>query len=179
VEYEWDFTMKNGEEVQIRPIRPEDEPMLVKFHETLSDRTVYQRYLQMLKLSQRVAHERLTRICFIDYARHMALVAERRSPATGEREVVAVGRLNGLINPEAEFAIVVADAYQKQGLGGELLRLLIDIGKKEGVEAIVADVLAENSGMLKTAQRLGFKLDREIGDPTVSARLELKAPATV
>ncbi len=58
----------------IRPIRPEDEPLMVRFHEKLSDRTVYLRYFQPLKLSQRVAHERLTRICFIDYDREMALV---------------------------------------------------------------------------------------------------------
>ena len=65
-EYVGSWTARDGEEFSIRPIRPEDEPMLVKFHETLSERTVYQRYLQMLGLKQRVAHERLTHICFID-----------------------------------------------------------------------------------------------------------------
>ena len=68
---------KNGEEVVIRPIRPEDEPMMVDFHKELSERSVYLRYFQPLKFSQRTAHERLTRICFIDYNREMALVAER------------------------------------------------------------------------------------------------------
>jgi acetyltransferase len=75
------WTMKDGEEVLIRPIRPEDEPMMVKFHATLSERSVYLRYFHLMNLSQRVAHERLTRICFIDYDREMALVAERRNPA--------------------------------------------------------------------------------------------------
>ena len=70
--------------------------MMVKFHEALSERTVYQRYLQMLHLSQRIAHERLTRICFIDYARQMALVAEREVPGTGEKQIIAVGRLQGI-----------------------------------------------------------------------------------
>ena len=69
--------MKDGAEVLIRPIRPEDEPMMVKFHETLSERSVYLRYFHLMNLSQRIAHERLTRICFIDYDREMALVAER------------------------------------------------------------------------------------------------------
>ncbi len=83
-QYAGEWTMKDGTPVTIRPIRPEDEPLMVKFHETLSERSVYMRYFQPLKLSTRTAHERLTRICFIDYDREMALVAERRHPAGGE-----------------------------------------------------------------------------------------------
>ncbi len=174
VQYESDWTMKNGDPLCIRPIRPEDEPMMVKFHEALSERTVYQRYLQMLHLSQRIAHERLTRICFIDYARQMALVAEREIPGTGEKQIIAVGRLQGITGAtESEFAVVVADEYQKTGLGTELLRRLIEIGRAEGVKVITADILAENSAMQKVSEKLGFKLTREPGDPVVSARLEL------
>lgn len=174
VQYESAWTMKNGDPVVIRPIRPEDEPMMVKFHEALSERTVYQRYLQMLNLSQRIAHERLTRICFIDYARQMAIVAERELPGTGEKQIIAVGRLQGITGAtESEFAVVVADEYQKTGLGTELLRRLIEIGKAEGVKVITADILAENSAMQKVSEKLGFKLIREPGDPVVSARLEL------
>ena len=62
---------------------------------------------------------------------------------------------------------------QKQGLGSELLRRLIDIGKREGVKAIVADILAENTAMQKIAEKLGFKLQRELGETVVMARLEL------
>jgi acetyltransferase len=171
--YEAPFALKTGEKVVIRPIRPEDEEMMVRFHESLSERTVYQRYLQILNLSQRVTHERLTRICFIDYARQMALVAERVEPTTGRREIVAVGRLQGIALPEAEFAIVVSDDFQKQGLGNELLRRLIDVGRTEGVKVITAEILAENAAMQKVAERLGFKLLREIGDSVVAARLEL------
>ncbi len=174
VQYESDWTMKNGDPLCIRPIRPEDEPMMVKFHEALSERTVYQRYLQMLNLSQRIAHERLTRICFIDYARQMALVAEREVPGTGEKQIIAVGRLQGITGAtESEFAVVVADEYQKTGLGTELLRRLVEIGRAEGVKVITADILAENSAMQKMSEKLGFKLTREPGDPVVSARLEL------
>lgn len=174
VQYEGEWTMKNGDPVTIRPIRPEDEPMMVRFHEALSERTVYQRYLQMLNLSQRIAHERLTRICFIDYARQMALVAEREIPGTGEKQIIAVGRLQGITGAtESEFAVVVADEYQKTGLGTELLRRLIQIGRAEGVKVITADILAENSAMQKVSEKLGFKLIRELGDPVVSARLEL------
>jgi acetyltransferase len=147
-QYESVWQMANGEAITIRPIRPEDEPMMVAFHESLSERTVYQRYLQALNLSQRTAHERLTRICFIDYARQMALVAERKDPVTGRRAIIGVGRLQGLTGAsEAEFAIVVTDHFQKQGLGTELLRRLVGIARAEGVKVITADILAENTGM--------------------------------
>jgi acetyltransferase len=173
VRYEGAWTMKNGESVMIRPIRPEDEPMIVKFHETLSERTVYQRYLQMLKLSQRVAHERLTRICFIDYARQMALVVEHQNPESGESEIIGVGRLQGLRETESEFAIVLSDHAQGQGLGAEMLRRLIAVGKSEGVRTVIADILSENIAMQKVCQKQGFELTRELGDPVVQARLEL------
>ena len=173
-QYESPWTMRNGETGMIPPIRPEDEPMMVEFHESLSERTVYQRYLQALNLSQRTAHERLTRICFIDYARQMALVAERTDPATGKKSIIGVGRLQGLTAAaEAEFAIVVTAQFQRMGLGTELLRRLVDIGRAEGVKVITADILAENAGMQKTSEKLGFKIIRELGDPVVSVRLEL------
>jgi acetyltransferase len=90
IQYVAPWILKGGEEVQIRPIRPEDEPLMVKFHQKLSERTVYMRYFQPLKLSQRTAHERLTRICFVDYDREMALVTVRRGD-DGEPEIIAVG----------------------------------------------------------------------------------------
>lgn len=171
--YESRWNLKNGESVDIRPIRPEDEPALVKFHQTLSDRTVYSRYLQMLNLSQRTAHERLTKICFIDYSRQMALVAERANPQTGEREIIGVGRLQGIGGEEAEYAIVISDDYQKQGIGTEFLRRLVDIGRIEGVKVIVADILSDNTAMQKIAEKLGFKLKQEPGDNVMIARLTL------
>ena len=70
------WKMKDGTTVQVRPIRPEDEPLMVKFHATLSERTVYLRYFHMENLGARVAHERLLQKCFIDYDREMALVAD-------------------------------------------------------------------------------------------------------
>jgi acetyltransferase len=174
VQYEGRWTSPSGETLEIRPIRPEDEPQMVSFHESLSERTVYQRYLQLLNLSQRTAHERLTRICYIDYAHQMALVVERKDAATGKKQIIAVGRLQGLTGvPEAEFSIVISDEFQKQGLGTELLNRLIHIGRSEGVKVITADILAENNPMQKVAEKAGFKLTREMGETVVSARLEL------
>ncbi len=169
---EWKMT--DGRPVTIRPIRPEDEPAMVKFHETLSDRSVYLRYLHMMKLSQRVAHDRLTRICFIDYDREMALVAEDVDEATGEKRIIAVGRLQKLAGTaEAELAALVNDQHQGKGLGPELVRRLIDIARKEKVELIRADVLADNTAMQRVLSKAGFKMHREIGDPTVAAELPL------
>ncbi len=66
---------------------------MIKFHETLSERSVYFRWLHMLQLSQRIAHERLIGVCFIDYDREMALVAEYHNPQMGQNEIMGVGRL--------------------------------------------------------------------------------------
>lgn len=150
------FRLKNGLEVLVRPIRPEDEPLMVAFHERLSDRTVYFRYFHVVKLGERISHDRLTRICFIDYDRDMALVAEHR-PADGPSRILGVGRLTkarGL--PSAEFAIVVTDEMQGQGLGTELLRRLVAIGRDEGIARITGDILPENHDMQRVAAKVGF-----------------------
>ena len=157
----------------MRPIRPEDEPLMVKFHGTLSDRSVYLRYLHPMQFSTRVAHERLARICFIDYDREMALVAEHGS---GEaREILGVGRLSKLSggNQAAEFAILVSDSFQGHGLGSELLRQLIVVGQHEGLARIVGYISNENDGMQRVARKLGFVLKRDIGDDLIEATLEL------
>ena len=86
VQYVTTLALDDHTTVVVRPIRPEDEPLLVKFHEKLSDDTVYNRYSQMLKLSQRVAHERLSRMCFIDYEREMALIVEREIGGRASRD---------------------------------------------------------------------------------------------
>ena len=117
--------------VTLRPIRPEDEPLMGKFHETLSDRSVYMRYFSSLSLSSRVAHERLVRICFVDYDRVMALVVDHKDEVTGQHRILGVGRLIKLhTKNEGEIAIVVSDQCQKQGLGIELLRRVVQIALK-------------------------------------------------
>jgi acetyltransferase len=167
------WALKNGTPVTIRPIRPEDEPLLVKFHETLSDRSVYLRYFSPLKLSQRVAHERLTRICFIDYDRQMALVVEHRDPQSGEQQILGVGRLVKLRGTdEAEYAILISDQWQGQGIGTELLRRLIQVGRDERLSRITAEILPDNRAMQQISQRLGFQLKRSIDAP-VRAVLDL------
>ena len=169
------WTSKAGMAVTIRPIRPEDEPLMVQFHATLSEQSVYTRYFHYIQYNQRVAHERLTRLCFIDYDREMALVVERQDPKTGERAVVAIGRLSKLHQTaEAEFAILVSDAYQRHGFGGELLRRLVQIGRDEKLKRIVATILAENVAMQHVSRKIGFKLKQD--DSELHAELDLTKP---
>lgn len=163
-------------EILIRPIRPEDEPLMVRFHATLSERSVYLRYFHMIPLDSRIAHERLTRICFIDYDREMALVAEHRDPATGEAEILAVGRLTRIhMANEAEFAVLISDKFQGRGLGTELVRRLVEIGRVEGLDRITADILGENRHMIEICRQLGFNL-RYGAESVVHAELTLRAP---
>jgi acetyltransferase len=148
----------DGTPLTIRPIRPEDEPLLVRFHETLSEESVYHRYFSAMKLDQRVAHERLTRICFNDYDREIALVVERT--ATGnQKEIIGVGRLSKARGRnEAEFALLVSDRWQKQGLGTELLKRLVHVGKDEKLTRITAVIMADNHAMQAVSKKVGFKV---------------------
>lgn len=170
--YVSEWTTKSGTDVRIRPIRPEDEPLMVKFHEPLSEHSIYMRYFRALNLDQRTAHERLTRICFIDYDREMALVATRVSPETGDREIIGVGRLSKTFSgDEAEFALLISDRFQGEGLGSELLRRLLNVARNEEIKKVNAYMLPENRAMRKIAENLGFTFKRE--DDLLKAEIQL------
>ena len=173
------WTLLDGTPVLIRPIRPEDEPLVVELHRTLSERTVRLRYMAPLQLDLRVGHERLVRVCFVDYDRDMALVAEHRGHGPDERRILGIGRLSrtpGL--DEAEIALLVSDQHQRRGLGTELLRRLLDIARDERLRRVRASMLAENHEMQRILQRLGFRLRRAADYPLVEAELELDQPAS-
>jgi acetyltransferase len=172
--YVSDWTTRDGTAVTIRPIRPEDEPLMVRFHETLSERSVYLRYFHLMNLSQRTAHERLTRICFIDYDREMALVAERRDPATGEREILGVGRLTKVHGAnDGEVAVLVTDRWHGQGLGKELLARLLIVGADEKLSRLLADILPDNRDVMRLCEKLGFSLRHSLEDEVVKAEFTL------
>ena len=147
-----------GVEVTIRPIRPEDEPLMVKFHKTLSDRSVHLRYFGLVSLERRIMHERLRRVCFIDYDREIALVADLKN-GDGTHQVLGVGRLvkeHG--TNEAEFAVLISDPWQGKGFGSELLKLLVQVGRKEGLRRITGHISPENTTMKTVSEQVGFKL---------------------
>ncbi len=168
-QYITQFKLKDGTLLTLRPIRPEDEPLMVEFHKGLSDFSVYMRYFGPVKLTERTAHDRLVRMCFLDYLKEMAIVADFRD-AKGKHHILGVGRLNQKINDlEKEFAIVVSDAWQHQGLGYELLRRLVEIGRAEGLKNLTGYILAENAGMQTMSKKLGFKLRTLDDKKTVEA----------
>jgi len=163
-----------GRDCVIRPIRPEDESLVVDFHGRLSDESVYQRYFTKLGYEQRVAHERMVRVCFTDYDREIALVAEQIDPETSGVRIAGISRLIRLHNSsDAEFSLVICDECQGQGLGTEMLRQTIDVARAEGIERIVAEVFATNSGMLHICQELGLTITADEDGETVQAELVL------
>jgi acetyltransferase len=170
--YVTQWTMKNGSPVVVRPIRPEDEPMMVRFHLTLSDDSVYFRYFQLIQLDQRVKHQRLARQCFIDYDREIALVAELKNPAAAE--IIGVARMTRARDAnEAEIAVIVSDSCHNLGLGTQLVRCLIDVARREGLERLLAVMLPENLSMHHVFEKLGFSVNYSRSDHLVHAHLQL------
>lgn len=168
------WTLRNGTPVTLRPIHPEDEPLMVTFHETLSAHSVYLRWLHMLNLGRRTAHEEMIRICFIDYDREMALVADYDNPQTGQHEIIGVGCLiKEQSTKSAEIALLVTDQFQRQGLGTQLLRQLIQVGRGEQLQRLTGDILAENQGMQEICKKLGFRLQYSLENQVVKVELEL------
>ncbi len=173
-QYITDWQLKDGTPITIRPIRAEDEPLIAKFHHTLSDVSVYSRFFRYMPLSRRIAHERLSRICFVDYDYEMGLVIDYKNPETGEQEILGAGRLIKLLGTnDAEFAVLVSDDWQGHGLGSKLLAMLIEVGRQEGVSRIIGTILPENAGMQHVSRKLGFEITRVIEDNLIHATLDL------
>jgi acetyltransferase len=173
LQYVSQWQLKDGRPVTLRPIRAEDEPLVAKLHETLSDESVYSRFFRYMPLSRRVAHERLSRICFVDYDLEIGIVMEYKHPETEEREILGIGRLIRLDNNEAEFAVLVSDNWQRQGIGSKLLTTIVEIGRQEKLSRIIGTILPENYGMQRVSRKVGFEISRSVEDRTVLAAIEL------
>jgi len=160
--------------IRIRPIRPEDEPQIVEFHGTLSERSVYMRYFAWMKLGLRTAHERLARMCFIDYDRQIALVAETNNERTGDRQIIGVGRLvKATGGKEAEVAFLISDAFQGHGIGREMMALLLGFARDEQLTALTATFIKENLPMRRLLERNKFQITDDLQEESSTARLEL------
>jgi acetyltransferase len=170
------WKLRDGTPATIRPIRPEDEPLMIAFHRTLSTESVHFRYFGSLKLEERVAHERLTRICFNDYDREIALVADHKRP-DGAHEILGVGRLSKAHGfEEGEFAIVISDQWQGHGLGTQLLKLLVHIGRREKLHRIIGHMLSDNIAMQRISRKVGFDLHFDANEGEWRAEINLKRP---
>ncbi len=169
-QYVAEVALRDGESALLRPIRPEDERMIAEFHNDLSERSVYLRYLQFLKLEERIVHERLARVCFNDYSRELALVVEQSG------RILGVGRFkrNPLRRGEAEVAALVRDSEQGKGIGTLLLRHLIDAARAEGLSRLTAELLADNTAMYRLLEKLGFSTRMAFDGQTLLASLSLE-----
>jgi acetyltransferase len=158
-----------GENVAIRPIRPEDEPALRAAFDRLDEETVRLRFHAPIRALSREFAARLTQI---DYDREMALIALAQAPRS--QELLAVVRLVADPDNEAgEFAITVGNPMRRRGLGEALLRRILDYGKRRGLKRVFGEVLRENAAMLGLARKLGFRLEPGEQPSTVRAVISL------
>jgi acetyltransferase len=172
--YATSCTLADGTPILLRSIRPEDEPLMIRFHEGLSDQSVYFRYFTHLTLQQRTQHARLARICFIDHDREIALVAVHDDPLAGGGAILGVARLcKAHGKAEAEFAVVVSDDWQRRGVGTLLLKKLVEVGREERLGRIHGTILGGNSGMRRLCERVGFKIRQRPEEPDFEATLTL------
>jgi acetyltransferase len=165
--------LKNSDLVIIRAIRSSDEPLLARFHERLTDRSVYLRYFSILSLSCRVAHEHLARICLID-DREFALVAVLQHEGGVEEEILGLGQMVRRNGPDdAELGLIVRDDYQNQGLGTRLSECLLEISRAVGAQRVVSLMLWENLAMRTIGRRFGCDMEFVPGEHAVRATLAL------
>ena len=165
--------LKNSVLVIIRAIRSSDEPLLARFHERLTDRSVYLRYFSILSLSCRVAHEHLARICLID-DREFALVAVLQHEGGVEQEILGLGQMVRRNRPDdAELGLIVRDDYQNQGLGTRLSECLLEISRAVGAQRVVSLMLWENLAMRTIGRRFGCDIEFVPGEHAVRATLAL------
>ena len=173
-QYVTSWTTREGKSLIIRPIMPEDEPLLVKFHSMLSDRSVFMRYLQPMMLSERVVHDRLARICHCDYDREIALVVEDPNGPDG-RTVLGVSRLSKLhgSEDEARLSILVADPFQGMGVGTQLVSRMLDVARGEHLLRVTAALTPDNPMMQRVLETLGFSLQPADDGKLITASKEL------
>jgi len=143
--------------VILRPIAPEDEPAMRRFHEALSEETIYDRYFEHFSLEGRIDHQRLARVC-ANTANSFALVAEQLGVSGRPAEILAVGRLIVEEPYVASFALLVRDDARSLSLDGAVLRRLITLARAFGFQLLVDDNLVSNHDLLNLCRKLGFSL---------------------
>jgi len=162
-------TLRDGQEVMLRPIKPEDEPLLVKLFQTFSEETMRLRFFQVIK---EISHRTLARYCNIDYDREMSIIAELIED--GKRRMIGMVRL--VVEPDGEsgeVAVVVGDPWQNRGLGTMMLDYIIEISRDMGLKRIFGEILAENTKMMHICYTRGFEI-KPVDEETYLATLNLE-----
>lgn len=169
------WTLADGRRVTVRPVLPQDAELEQRLVRGLSAQSRYARFLSPIRELSPQWLERLTRI---DYARHVALVAESFD---GHSRARAVGEARYVVDASgtaAEFALLTADDWRRTGLGAGMLGMLIGHARRAGLQALYGDVLRDNDAMLGLARRLGFRRGSHPDDARLSrVRLALSEPA--
>jgi len=169
-EYEVHNVIKEQIKIFIRPIRPEDAPLLQGLFKSLSPRSVYLRFFSTMKS---LSHDMLARLTQIDYDREIALVAF--SGLEPDEKMLGVARIMIERNQkQAEFSIITGDPWQGKGIGAELLKRCLLIAKERNVETVWGIVLAENTQMLKLGKKLGFIIERIPGMNEYELKIDLQ-----
>lgn len=167
--------LKNGLPVRIRPIQPGDEPLLEAFHRGLSKDAVYHRYFSPFPLAQRITPERLADICEANQKGHCVLVVLRAEAAEDVGKIIGIGRMNRLPDLlRGELALLVGDAWQRQGLGRHLRGLLLDWARRQGFTVVTATILGDNREMLQLCREAGFTFTHIPGAAECEAELRLQ-----
>jgi acetyltransferase len=149
-------TTSGGLDIFVRPIKPEDAPLLLDLFESLSSRSRYYRFFSPMKS---LSHDMLIQLTQIDYDRHIALVAFGKEK--GQEKMLGVARvITGADRDDAKFSVAVGDPWQGKGVGRMLMRKSVEVAKDYGIERVHGDVLGENKEMLKLGREMGFKVSR-------------------
>jgi len=161
--------LRDGQEVFLRPIKPEDEPLLVELFQTFSEATMRLRFFRVIR---EVSHQTMARYCNIDYDREMSIVAELVDD--GKRRVIGMVRI--VIEPDGqsgEVAVVVGDPWQNRGLGTMMLDYIIEISRDMGLKRVFGEILAENTKMMHICYTRGFEI-KPVDEETYLATLNLE-----
>ncbi len=168
-QYESTLTLRDGQQVLVRPIRPDDEPLMKDMFYSFSAQTIYLRYHAQLKA---MPHNKLQVFCNVDYDTEMALIGVVGE--AGKEDVIGVGRyMTDAAKMEAEVAFVVRDDWQRKGLGTHLFGQLVKIARENDIYRLRASVLAENSGMLKIFHRSGLGMETSTAAGVVQVRMSI------
>lgn len=169
-------TLRGGECLHIRPIRPEDAAMEQAFVRRLSPES---RYFRFMGAVRELTPAMLVRFTQIDYDREMALVAVRRADNGSETEVGVARYLSNPDGRSCEFALVVDDAWQRRGLGRLLMQRLIGVARARGLATMIGYVIANNAGMQKLCSDLGFVAAHAAADNVRCVTLDITRAAAV
>jgi len=168
--YETRWTLKTGDEVLLRPIKPEDEPLWLEMFRGFSEESIRYRFFQMIK---NTPHEMRVRYCNIDYDREIAIVAEMTKD--GRRRLLGVCRISLEPNGKAgELAIILADDVQRLGLGTKMVDWALEVADDMGVERVYSVMLGDNFRAQGLMRKMGFHLKVQEGGE-VHATVDLRS----